>query len=123
MRLKKLEPSNVQGVCVVCNENPKRSKGKGLFKPICRSCERKRYPQSKEAKRRKRLKERGKTYKGFKRDECESCGFVPVHPCQLDVDHVDGNHSNNDPSNLQTLCANCHRLKTYENQDWFKKTL
>jgi 5-methylcytosine-specific restriction endonuclease McrA len=32
---------------------------------------------------------------------------------QLDVDHIDGNHRNNNPENLQTLCANCHRLKTF----------
>ena len=31
---------------------------------------------------------------------------------QLDVDHIDNNHENNDPSNLQTLCKNCHALKT-----------
>lgn len=43
---------------------------------------------------------------------CECCGFIAEHLAQLDVDHRDGNHSNNDPSNLQTLCANCHRLKT-----------
>ena len=24
----------------------------------------------------------------------------------------DGNHKNNCPDNLQTICANCHRLKT-----------
>ena len=33
--------------------------------------------------------------------------------CQLDVDHIDGNHNNDEEVNLQTLCANCHRLKTY----------
>jgi len=32
--------------------------------------------------------------------------------CQLDVDHIDGDSSNNDPSNYMTLCANCHRRKT-----------
>lgn len=59
-----------------------------------------------------------KGYKSFKKDSCEACSFKPVHPCQLDVDHIDGNHNNNDPSNLQTLCANCHRLKTWLNKDW-----
>lgn len=49
------------------------------------------------------------------------CGFVPVLMIQLDVDHIDGDHSNNDPSNLQTLCANCHRLKTAMQLNWHQK--
>jgi len=52
-----------------------------------------------------------------KKDYCEHCGFKPVHISQLDVDHIDANRFNNDPSNLQTLCANCHRLKTHLNGD------
>jgi 5-methylcytosine-specific restriction endonuclease McrA len=48
---------------------------------------------------------------------CERCGFKAEDPCQLDIDHIDGNHSNNDPSNHQVLCANCHRLKTKLNKD------
>lgn len=47
-----------------------------------------------------------------KKDNCERCGFIPEDKCQLDVDHIDMNPSNNNPDNLQTLCANCHRLKT-----------
>lgn len=31
---------------------------------------------------------------------------------QFDVDHKDGNHYNNDPSNLQTLTKSMHKLKT-----------
>lgn len=57
-------------------------------------------------------------YRRHKKGECELCGFIPIHSCQLDVDHIDGNHGNNEVSNLQTLCANCHRLKTYLNRDW-----
>lgn len=53
-----------------------------------------------------------------KKDHCEKCGFVAVDTIQLDVDHIDANPSNNDESNLQTLCANCHRLKTKLNNDW-----
>ena len=49
---------------------------------------------------------------------CAVCGFVPVHVGQLDIDHIDGNHKNNNPYNLQVLCANCHRLKTIMNEDW-----
>jgi hypothetical protein len=54
----------------------------------------------------------------YKKDRCEQCGFIPMHRVQLDVDHIDGCKQNNDPSNLQTLCSNCHRLKTYLNHDW-----
>lgn len=43
-------------------------------------------------------------------DECAICDYQPIHPSQLDVHHIDGNHSNNDPWNVATLCANCHRL-------------
>jgi 5-methylcytosine-specific restriction endonuclease McrA len=41
---------------------------------------------------------------------CEACG--EIHPAVLDTHHKDGNPKNNDPSNLQTLCANCHRSNT-----------
>ena len=50
------------------------------------------------------------------------CNFVPVNPCQLDVDHIDGDNKNNNPDNLQTLCANCHRLKTYISGDSFSES-
>lgn len=44
-----------------------------------------------------------------KKSFCEKCGFVGEF-CQLDVNHIDGNHKNNDTVNLETVCANCHRL-------------
>jgi HNH endonuclease len=30
-----------------------------------------------------------------------------------DFDHIDGNGSNNAPSNCQALCPNCHAKKTH----------
>ena len=57
----------------------------------------------------------------FKGDLCEHCSFIPEHSCQLSVDHIDGNRYNNDPSNLQTLCLNCHALKTHTNRDYTNK--
>lgn len=63
--------------------------------------------------RRCRKEKYDKPYLKYRKEKCEFCGFMPVNMCQLDVDHIDGNHSNNSPENLQTLCANCHRLKTY----------
>lgn len=59
-------------------------------------------------------------YRLFKGHSCERCGFIPEHRSQLDVDHIDGNSKNHERSNLQTLCANCHRLKTIENGDHMK---
>jgi|GEM_PF-5046391 len=49
-------------------------------------------------------------YQKYKGDRCERCGFVPVHPIQLDVHHRDHDHSNNRRPNLETVCSNCHRL-------------
>ena len=35
----------------------------------------------------------------------------------LHLDHVDGNHMNNNPENVITLCAVCHAEKTSINND------
>jgi 5-methylcytosine-specific restriction endonuclease McrA len=29
-------------------------------------------------------------------------------PIPLELHHIDGNHNNNDLSNIQLLCPNCH---------------
>jgi len=54
-------------------------------------------------------------YKTILGKVCERCGFVAENRCQLDIHHVDHNHKNDNPENLQTLCANCHRLITWKN--------
>ena len=75
--------------------------GKRTYKRVCTSCR---------AKRREGLTALKKAY-------CEACGFVAEWRGQFDLDHVDGNHHNDDPDNLQTLCVNCHRLKTHRSRD------
>ena len=68
----------------------------------------------------------GWEYKQYRKDYCENvdgrlgyvCTATIVDDCQLQVDHIDGNHENNDIENLQTLCACCHAYKTLVNEDW-----
>ena len=40
------------------------------------------------------------------RGPCSRCG----KPDAMDVHHQDGNHLNNDPSNLERICRGCHNL-------------
>lgn len=96
--------NTVDSLCAACGLNPVARKGKPkngrqYYRNLCNRC----YDNP---------------YGRYKKPHCEHCGFVAVDLCQLDVDHIDGNHRNNDPANLQTLCANCHRLKTKLAQDW-----
>jgi hypothetical protein len=77
---------------------PKSKNGYKKYVKTCSSCTKKKYNIEQ------------KPYKQYKKPHCERCGFVG-HSCQLDVHHKDRNKYNNDPSNLETLCANCHRLE------------
>lgn len=91
-------------ICRECDK-PAKAKGNGRYQTLCNRHHDRKYLTGGTY--------RDKKYIQFKKGYCEECGFVPQHDCQLDVDHVDENHSNNSPLNLRTLCANCHRLKTY----------
>ena len=48
-----------------------------------------------------------------KKDHCEKCGGTK----KLEVDHIDGDRSNNNIKNLMTLCKNCHWEKTLKNKE------
>lgn len=108
-------------ICENCKERPARkvNASSDKYRKFCRICERRMYGGI-EARRRYRDRTRS-PYREHLKESCELCGFIPVNVCQLDIDHIDGNHSNNSLDNLQTLCANCHRLKTFLNRDWENK--
>lgn len=40
---------------------------------------------------------------------CKRCGFD--NELALEVHHIDKNRQNNDVTNLEVLCANCHRIE------------
>ena len=59
-------------------------------------------------------------HKLFKKNICENidgrlgfvCTTTTLDQCQLEVDHVNNNHKDNNPDNLDTLCSCCHKYKT-----------
>lgn len=107
----------MKGNCLFCKkEFHKNRKDK---KYCCRQCKN-RAKDEKTGRTQFRNKYKNKLYRLNVKTYCEACGFIALHECQLDVDHIDGNHKNDLPNNLRTLCANCHRLKTYLNKDWNK---
>ena len=106
-KFRKPEQQDVQGLCCSCGINKQRHKGGGKFGTVCATCHRKRCNGS-----------GNRSYRNFKKSYCSACGFIAEHECQLDVDHIDGNHDNDEEENLQTLCANCHRLKTHNNREY-----
>jgi hypothetical protein len=63
--------------------------------------------QVKSSKLRERILE-----EGLKEHRCEECGLTEWRgrPIPLELDHVDGDRTNNRFENLRLLCPNCHAL-------------
>lgn len=52
-------------------------------------------------------------------NKCQECGWnklnIYTNKIPLELEHIDGDHSNNKESNLKILCPNCHSLtSTYK---------
>jgi Zn finger protein HypA/HybF involved in hydrogenase expression len=57
---------------------------------------------------------------GAKDHRCEICSGVEWmgNPIQIELDHRDGNHYNNELSNLRIICPNCHaQTETYSGKN------
>ncbi len=85
------------------------------FRPPCEHCSKKMKPSNNGQDKTyhrvcRRCRDRGKAHRIHITMICDVCGFVGLHPSQLDVHHRDGNRNNDAPDNLQTLCPPCHRL-------------
>ena len=89
--------------------------------------------------------DRGQLNQLFRKDHCEACkgvcfqqtikgyvdqygndtnklgDFIENWKSSLQVDHIDGNRYNNDPSNHVTVCPNVHMLKTQRQKDYLNE--
>jgi hypothetical protein len=89
--------------------------------------------------------DRGQLNQLFRKDHCEACkgacfeqaikgytekygddtgtlgDFIEDWKSTLQVDHIDGNRYNNDPSNHATICPNVHMLKTQRQKDYLNE--
>jgi hypothetical protein len=115
----------IRPICIQCNKNlakttgAPKADGSRYYQKYCMGCINERNHGKRRGVRKPWQRDATTYYKKHKKDHCERCGFIAEHSCQLDVDHKDGNHKNHELSNLQTLCANCHRIKTYGHFDNF----
>jgi hypothetical protein len=96
-------------------DNPADNAGNGKWHLLCSMHHRAKYQH----------KNGNTSYKGHKKDFCENvdgrlnfkCTSTILIKAQLEVDHIDGDKTNDNPTNFQTLCCCCHRYKTNVNGD------
>lgn len=86
-------------LCEECGEREKgitgyHADGTARYKAVCHICHKTRFTRP---------------WLAFRKDECDYCGHRPMFTWSLEVHHRDGDKTNNEEENLDTLCSNCHR--------------
>lgn len=91
LKEKGIDYSHFKGHAWNKNENKKSVKHRDPLRPLAQSTIKERFIKSHEYK-------------------CEKCGISEWNgmPITLQLHHKDGDHNNNDESNLGLLCPNCH---------------
>jgi hypothetical protein len=96
----------------LCHQSGSLAGGRKIYRPYCERCH--------HALSGKRTYAEGVT--PIKKNYCENqdgrlgftcyAGDTEMPSCMLDLDHKSGNHYDNNPDNLQTLCKCCHAYKS-----------
>lgn len=108
-------PRNKPQICLNCNNEFRHRKGHGLGKYCSNVCQQEygyktitllRFNAGEIEDRRTLRKILSKEIK----DVCFECGIKEWNgkELSLQVDHINGDASNNNPDNLRLLCPNCH---------------
>jgi hypothetical protein len=97
--------------CNKCGKIHSYQYSNGKYRSICGSCNTKYTPQYKYKSTHQYCENRDGRLGDYK------CDATIRDVCQLELDHKDGNPHNNDESNWQVLCRNCHAYKGKQNGD------
>jgi 5-methylcytosine-specific restriction endonuclease McrA len=124
-----VDQERMLGVCSECGPVEVRRKvAKNLKAGFRFECREKRRAQDRDREHtparqaRYARRPKGSRTRRLKGSVCERCGFVPEDPCQLQYDHIvpRWRGGTNAKANRQTLCANCHALKTKTDlEEWW----
>jgi hypothetical protein len=109
--LSEIDEARRIALCTVCGPTAIQKQGEqhGHTRWRCRASERWRTSR--------RRRKRNRLIVKYKDSQCSICGFMAERPCQLDLHRVDGNPQNHAAPNLQTVCANCHRLISWRERE------
>jgi len=106
----------IRPICKCCQENPAAinyiSNNKTFYRSTCAACIRKKAKQKPIPPSWMRA--------GYKKKaKCDRCGFTATFiKMQMKVFYVDGNLTNNNLTNLKTICLNCSAAIQESKTSW-----